>query len=75
MQRAITAARRAFDETDWATNREFRTRCLLQLAEALAAEREELRAEIVAEVGCPVSATAVRSSTRRSPTRSSGRRR
>jgi aldehyde dehydrogenase (NAD+) len=57
MRRAITAARRAFDESAWATDRELRKRCLLQLAEALAAEREELRAEVVAEVGCPVATT------------------
>ncbi|GAC1311603.1 MAG: aldehyde dehydrogenase family protein [Acidimicrobiales bacterium] len=54
MDRAIAAARRAFDETDWATNRAFRQRCLGQLQAALEAEREELRSELVAEVGCPV---------------------
>jgi aldehyde dehydrogenase (NAD+) len=57
MRRAITAARGAFDDTRWATDREFRKRCLLQLADALASEREEFRAELVAEVGCPVAAT------------------
>ena len=31
MHRAIDAARRAFDETDWSTNRAFRQRCLRQL--------------------------------------------
>ena len=40
MHRAIDAARRAFDETDWSTNRAFRQRCLLQLQEALEAEHE-----------------------------------
>ena len=30
MLRAIDAARRAFDETDWSTNKELRKRCLLQ---------------------------------------------
>ena len=54
MERAITAARRAFDETDWSTNRALRRRCLEQLQAALEAEREELRAELVAEVGTPV---------------------
>src|SRR2546423_13130 len=54
MGRAIAAARRAFDETDWATNRGLRRRCLEQLQDALEAEREELRAELVAETGCPV---------------------
>jgi aldehyde dehydrogenase (NAD+) len=57
MGRAITAARRAFDETDWATNRALRRRCLEQLQEAIEAEREEMRAELVAEVGTPVMVT------------------
>jgi aldehyde dehydrogenase (NAD+) len=30
MDRAIGAARRAFDATDWATNHAFRKRCLTQ---------------------------------------------
>src|SRR5258706_6030575 len=51
MQRAIAAARRAFDETDWSTNRAFRARCLEQLQEALEADREQMRAELVAETG------------------------
>jgi aldehyde dehydrogenase (NAD+) len=54
MQRAIAAARRAFDETDWSTNRAFRKQCLLQLQEAIVSEQEELRKELVAEVGAPV---------------------
>jgi aldehyde dehydrogenase (NAD+) len=53
MHRAIDAARRAFDETDWSTNRELRKRCLSQLQEALEGEREELREELILEVGCP----------------------
>jgi len=53
MQRAIHAARRAFDETDWSTNRALRQRCLLQLQAALEAERETLREELILEVGCP----------------------
>ena len=53
MHRAIDAARRAFDETDWSTNRELRKRCLSQLQEALGNEREELREELILEVGCP----------------------
>jgi aldehyde dehydrogenase (NAD+) len=53
MHRAIDAARRAFDETDWSTNRELRKRCLSQLQEALESEREELREELIVEVGCP----------------------
>jgi aldehyde dehydrogenase (NAD+) len=54
MDRAIAAARRAFDESDWATNRAFRQRGLAQLQEALEGEQEELRAELVAEAGTPV---------------------
>jgi aldehyde dehydrogenase (NAD+) len=53
MQRAIDAARRAFDDTDWPTNRTFRQRCLLQMHEALESEREVLREELILEVGCP----------------------
>src|SRR6188768_3819102 len=53
MHRAIDAARRAFDETDWSTNGAFRQRCLLQLQEALEAEREAIREELILEVGCP----------------------
>ena len=53
MRRAIDAARRAFDDTDWSTNHAFRQRCLEQLQEALEAEREELREELILEAGCP----------------------
>src|SRR5271169_736694 len=53
MLRAIDAARRAFDETDWSTNRELRKRCLLQLHDAIEAEKEELREELILEVGSP----------------------
>src|SRR2546427_9980310 len=53
MQRAIDAARRAFDETDWSTNRSLRKRCLEQLQKALESEREDLREELILEVGCP----------------------
>jgi len=57
MRRAIAAARRAFDETSWSTDHAFRKRCLLQLQAAIEAEREQLRAELIAEVGCPVLVT------------------
>ncbi len=57
MTRAIEAARRAFDTTQWATDHAFRKKCLLQLQAALEAEKEELRAELVAEVGLPVLTT------------------
>jgi len=53
MGRAIGAARRAFDETDWSTNGALRQRCLGQLQDAIASEREALREELIAEVGCP----------------------
>ncbi|HET6952663.1 MAG TPA: aldehyde dehydrogenase family protein [Acidimicrobiales bacterium] len=53
MQRAIAAARRAFDETDWSTDRELRKRCLQQLQDALESEVEELREELIAEAGTP----------------------
>ena len=58
MDRAIAAARRAFEETSWATDHAFRARCLLQLQEALEAEREELREELISEVGAPRMITA-----------------
>ena len=53
MQRAIDAARRAFDETSWSTDRALRKRCLEQLQEAIEDEKEELREELILEVGCP----------------------
>jgi aldehyde dehydrogenase (NAD+) len=52
--RAIASARRAFDETDWATDHAFRARCLRQLAEALDGAREEFRRILVAELGTPI---------------------
>ncbi len=57
MSRAIDAARRAFDLTSWSTDHAFRQRCILQLQAAIESEVEELRAELVAEVGCPVLST------------------
>ncbi|MEO3783676.1 aldehyde dehydrogenase [Actinocorallia sp. B10E7] len=57
LDRAIAAARRAFDETSWSTDHAFRVRCLRQLREALTKNADELRAAIVAEVGCPVTLT------------------
>ncbi len=53
MHRAIDAARRAFDDTAWSTDRAFRKRCLDQLQEALEAELEVFREELILEVGCP----------------------
>ena len=54
MERAIAAARRAFDMTDWATNHAFRRRCLTQLHEALFAEKDDFRAIVIAEAGAPM---------------------
>jgi aldehyde dehydrogenase (NAD+) len=50
-QAAVAAARRAFDETDWSTNTERRVHCLEQLHAALLANRDELAALTIAEVG------------------------
>jgi len=57
MQRAIVAARHAFDTSDWSTNRALRKRCLEQLHEALVTEAEQLREELIAEVGSPRTVT------------------
>lgn len=57
MNRAIGAARNAFDNTDWSTNHKFRKHCLDQLQVALESEKEQLRAELVDEVGTPVMLT------------------
>jgi aldehyde dehydrogenase (NAD+) len=54
---AVTAARRAFDETGWSTDVELRVRSLRQLQAAFGAHAEELRAMTVAETGSPISFT------------------
>ncbi|MEV4002230.1 aldehyde dehydrogenase [Actinomadura sp. NPDC049753] len=53
MDRAIAAARRAFDETGWATDHAFRARCLRQLREGLRRRAGELRELTIKEVGAP----------------------
>jgi aldehyde dehydrogenase (NAD+) len=53
VRRAIAAARRAFDETDWSTNVELRARCLRQLHQAMVDHHAELGDVLVAEVGAP----------------------
>jgi aldehyde dehydrogenase (NAD+) len=58
MDRAIAAARAAFDDTDWSRDVALRVHCLRQLRDALNVEIEDLRAITVAEVGAPVSFTA-----------------
>ncbi|MHC9295689.1 aldehyde dehydrogenase family protein [Mycobacterium sp. LTG2003] len=57
MHRAIDAARRAFDETEWSTSHRFRKRCLEQLHDAIEGEIEEFREELIAEVGAPRAVT------------------
>jgi aldehyde dehydrogenase (NAD+) len=51
--RAIAAARTAFDTTDWSTNNELRARSLMQLQDALESERELYRQELIDETGMP----------------------
>ncbi|MGE0586752.1 MAG: aldehyde dehydrogenase family protein [Flavobacteriaceae bacterium] len=52
--RAIAAARRAFDETEWSRDNALRARCIRQLKDALQRHAEEIRPLLVAEVGTPV---------------------
>ncbi|CDM78875.1 putative aldehyde dehydrogenase [Mycobacterium marinum] len=58
MDRAIEAARRAFDDTDWSRNTELRVRCVRQLRDAMREHIEELRAVTISEVGAPRMLTA-----------------
>jgi aldehyde dehydrogenase (NAD+) len=55
VERAITAARTAFDEGRWATDVAFRQRCLRQLQEQLRKDVELIRSAHTAETGMPVS--------------------
>ncbi len=57
VERAIAAARRAFDRTAWATDHELRARSLRQLQTAMRDEAETLRRDLVAEIGCVVRMT------------------
>src|SRR5256885_1323758 len=59
IREAITAARRAFDETSWATDHEFRANAIQQLADAMEEDKEVLRQALVAEAGVPVMLTEV----------------
>ncbi|MFF3574822.1 MULTISPECIES: aldehyde dehydrogenase family protein [Nocardia] len=54
VERAIAAARRAFDETDWATDVELRRRCLTQLQDNLRKMADEVRPLLTAESGMPL---------------------
>jgi aldehyde dehydrogenase (NAD+) len=57
LDRAIAAARRAFDTSEWAHDAGLRARCLRELQDALRDEREQLRRDLVAEIGCTVRMT------------------
>lgn len=56
-ERAVAAARRAFDTTDWPTNTELRIRCLEQLHTALVEHSDELRELTIADVGATRAST------------------
>jgi aldehyde dehydrogenase (NAD+) len=53
LERAIAAARRAFDDTGWSRDVGLRVRCLRQLHQAVLDHRSELVEITVAEVGAP----------------------
>jgi aldehyde dehydrogenase (NAD+) len=53
-ERALAAARRAFDTTTWSTDVALRVRCLRQLQAAMQSHAEELRAMTIAETGSPL---------------------
>jgi aldehyde dehydrogenase (NAD+) len=52
--RAVGAARRAFDRTDWSRDAKFRAHCLVQLHHAIKRHIDEIRPLLVSEVGTPV---------------------
>jgi aldehyde dehydrogenase (NAD+) len=51
--RAIQAARTAFDKTSWATDVELRSRGLRQLHDALVTNQDDLRQLLIADTGLP----------------------
>ncbi|MDG4664892.1 aldehyde dehydrogenase family protein [Mycobacterium sp. 236(2023)] len=57
MARAVGAARRAFDDTDWSRDLDFRYHCMTQLHEAFERNKERLRRVLITEVGCPLKVT------------------
>ena len=57
VRRAIAAARRAFDTTEWSRDVALRQRCLRQLHQALIDNRQKLADILVNEAGAPVSST------------------
>src|SRR5215203_3831633 len=54
---AVTAARRAADETSWATDHSFRKHCLEQFQGALRKEADQIRTLMIAEAGVPNAAS------------------
>ncbi|HEX7322471.1 MAG TPA: aldehyde dehydrogenase [Mycobacterium sp.] len=58
LDRAIDAARRAFDDTEWPCNTALRVRCVRQLRDALRGHLEELRELTISEAGAPRMLTA-----------------
>ena len=54
MDRAIAAARRAFDETNWSTDHAFRLKCLRQLKDGLLQVQQDFKLQISAETGAPL---------------------
>jgi aldehyde dehydrogenase (NAD+) len=57
MGRAVAAASRAFDTTDWSRDVDFRYHCLIQLRDALVEDKERLRRIVVTEAGTPIAMT------------------
>lgn len=53
VERAIAAARRAFDTSDWSTNVALRQRCLRQLHQAMIDNFDAVAELTIAEVGAP----------------------
>tara|TARA_R110001599_G_scaffold3596_4_gene19846 strand:- start:30457 stop:31920 length:1464 start_codon:yes stop_codon:yes gene_type:complete len=54
MERAIAAARRAFDNGPWSTDHALRLRCLQQLKDGLVKHQADLKTQIAAETGAPL---------------------
>lgn len=57
VDKAVAAARRAFDATSWSTDHAFRRACLQRLQDELLKAAEDTRALLVAEAGVPVALT------------------
>src|SRR6201999_4361728 len=53
VERAIGAARQAFDDTEWSRDLDLRVPCLRQLHQAIVDHQEEIADITVAEVGAP----------------------